>query len=63
MLNYNKGINEYENWIISEEGFDVNMLGKCETVFCLGNGYMGVRSATEERYFGRNQRHLCCRYL
>jgi hypothetical glycosyl hydrolase len=55
MLNYNKGINEYENWIISEEGFDVNMLGKCETVFCLGNGYMGVRSATEERYLGETR--------
>lgn len=50
MLNYNKGTNEYENWIVSEERFDVNTIGKCETIFCLGNGYMGVRSATEEKY-------------
>jgi len=31
------------------------MLGKCEAVMCLGNGYMGLRSATEERYVGERR--------
>ncbi len=37
-------------WILGETAFDSNYLGKCEAVMCLGNGYMGVRSATEEHY-------------
>ena len=37
-------------WIISETNFDPAALGKVEANFCLGNGYLGLRSATEERY-------------
>lgn len=37
-------------WILRENSFDADALGKCEAVMSLGNGYMGVRSATEERY-------------
>jgi len=39
-----------EQWILGEKAFDSSSLGKCEAVMCLGNGYMGMRSATEERY-------------
>lgn len=50
MLIYNLGKQEKENWIIAEKDFNENQLGKCESIFYLGNGYMGVRSATEESY-------------
>lgn len=50
MINYNLGKGEFENWVITEERFSVLQQGKCEAIFCLGNGYMGMRSATEEKY-------------
>lgn len=37
-------------WILGEKAFDSRFLGKCESVMCLGNGYMCIRSATEEAY-------------
>lgn len=37
-------------WILREESFEQEQLGKCEAIMSLGNGYMGVRSALEERY-------------
>lgn len=37
-------------WILGEKQFDSKYLGKCESVMCQGNGYLGIRSATEERY-------------
>ncbi|PAB01445.1 glycoside hydrolase family 65 protein [Enterococcus canintestini] len=37
-------------WQIEEVGFDSRYLGKSESIMALGNGYMGSRSATEERY-------------
>ncbi len=36
--------------IIREDDFQPGNLGKCEAIMSLGNGYMGVRSAAEERY-------------
>ena len=41
---------DYKNWIVTESKFDPKFLGKCEAIFALGNGYMGQRAATEERY-------------
>ncbi|MCD8329571.1 MAG: glycoside hydrolase family 65 protein [Lachnospiraceae bacterium] len=38
------------DWILREDCFDPLRLGKCESVMSLGNGYLGLRSATEERY-------------
>lgn len=46
MMNYDNA----EDWIIKEEGFDSSLLGKCESIMSLGNGYLGLRSATEESY-------------
>ena len=34
------------DWIIAESDFDPGALGKAEANFCLGNGYLGLRSAT-----------------
>ncbi|MBQ6314790.1 MAG: glycoside hydrolase family 65 protein [Mogibacterium sp.] len=42
-------------WIIREDSFDADRLGKCEAIMSLGNGYMGVRSATEEKYLGETR--------
>ena len=39
-----------QEWILGEKQFDSKYLGKCEAVMCQGNGYMGIRSATEEHY-------------
>lgn len=50
MINYNYGTGEWKNWILEETAFNKNTLGKCESIMCLANGYMGVRSATEESY-------------
>jgi hypothetical glycosyl hydrolase len=39
-----------EDWILGENRFDSRYLGKCESIMCLGNGYLCIRSATEEGY-------------
>ncbi|MBC6309417.1 glycoside hydrolase family 65 protein [Listeria sp. FSL L7-1582] len=49
-LKYDRGTSESKNWRITETHFQPEALGKVEAVFSLGNGYMGLRSATEERY-------------
>ncbi len=38
------------DWIVLENEFDSNNLGKYEAIMCQGNGYMGIRAAVEERY-------------
>ena len=53
-MNYSK----ISDWILAEDSPDSTQLGKCEAVMCLGNGYMGLRSATEERYLGETRNLL-----
>ncbi len=50
MMNYNKGTGDLSNWIVEETNFESKLQGKCEAIFCQGNGYMGIRCATEESY-------------
>lgn len=45
---YDKGAGEDKNWILAEGDFSTDMLAKCESVMCQGNGYMAVRGAAEE---------------
>lgn len=40
------------NWLISETTFDPDRLHHQETVFTIGNGYLGTRGAFEEGYPG-----------
>jgi len=40
------------NWLIRETTFDPNRLHHQETVFTIGNGYLGTRGAFEEGYPG-----------
>lgn len=42
-------------WVIREDTFDSEKLGKCEAIMSLGNGYMGLRSATEEHYMNETR--------
>lgn len=53
MISYNKGKGSYYNWIISEDDFTLEKLGKCETIMALGNGYMGSRFTFEEDYLNQ----------
>ncbi|MFB1052020.1 glycoside hydrolase family 65 protein [Paraliobacillus sp. JSM ZJ581] len=55
MINYSTGSGEFENWIISETEFSSNKLGKSEAIMYLGNGYLGLRSATEEPYINETR--------
>ncbi len=47
---YDNLYNDEVGWIVEENEFNTNYQGKCETIMALGNGYMGIRSATEENY-------------
>lgn len=47
-----------DQWILAEDALDPAHLGKCEAVMSLGNGYLGLRSATEERYVGETRNLL-----
>ena len=53
MMRYDKGKGVLKNWLVTEDDFDPIFQGKCETIFCQGNGYMGMRNATEERYINQ----------
>ena len=55
MLQYHLGKDEKENWLIAESDFDIRHQGKCEAIFCLGNGYLGQRAAFEEKYVGQTR--------
>jgi len=47
---YDYGTGNYKNWVVAENSFNPEYLGKFETIFSLGNGFMGLRAATEEHY-------------
>lgn len=51
----NMDYSKAKEWMIGERKFDSRFLGKCEAVMCLGNGYMGIRSVTEESYLGEKR--------
>ncbi|GAA0469805.1 glycoside hydrolase family 65 protein [Alkalibacillus silvisoli] len=55
MIQYNFGRGEYKDWVVAEADFSPNHLKKFEAIMALGNGYMGLRSATEESYFGEKR--------
>ncbi|MDI3547436.1 MAG: kojibiose phosphorylase [Halanaerobiales bacterium] len=55
VISYTQGAGKYKNWIIAENQFSIYNQGKFETIFSLGNGYMGLRAATEESYPGEKR--------
>lgn len=54
-LKYNSGTGMDQNWLIEESVFAAEYVGKCESIFCQGNGYLCQRSALEERYVGETR--------
>lgn len=48
MINYTLGTGQFENWIVEETKYKEKFLGKTESTFLLGNGYLGIRSSNEE---------------
>ncbi len=40
----------YTDWVLIEQGFDPQLLQARETVFTIGNGYLGTRGSFEEGY-------------
>lgn len=54
-MDYDAGAGEKQGWLIKENAYDYRYLSKCESIFCLGNGYMGLRSAHEEKYTGETR--------
>jgi len=45
---YNIGKEKYLNWVVAEIDYVPENLGNFETIFSLGNGYMGLRAVAEE---------------
>ncbi len=58
MLKYDLGVQDKENWLVAETAFEPAFQGKCEAIFCQGNGYLGQRAALEERYVGQTRNLL-----
>ena len=48
-------MNYKTDWIVEEANFESKLQGKCEAIFCQGNGYMGIRCTTEESYTGQTR--------
>lgn len=44
-----------DQWSIQENKFDPGNLGKTEVIMALGNGYLGIRSVSEEKYLGETR--------
>ncbi|MBD2194919.1 MULTISPECIES: beta-phosphoglucomutase [Calothrix] len=42
----------YQDWILTETQFHPNQLQSRETIFTIGNGYLGTRGSFEEGYMG-----------
>lgn len=53
----NMDYSKASEWKIAEASFDPERLGKCEAIMCQGNGYLGLRNATDE-YNAGEQRNL-----
>ncbi len=53
MIQYDMGTGSNLHWLAAENAFDRRYPGKCEAIFCQGNGYLGQRAALEEDYAGQ----------
>ncbi len=47
---------EKDGWLVVEEGFHPDMNRESESIFSIGNGYMGQRANFEEKYSGDSLR-------
>jgi maltose phosphorylase len=51
-----KGYYKFNEWLIVEEGFNAELNRASESIFSIGNGYMGQRANFEEKYSGDSLR-------
>jgi maltose phosphorylase len=51
-----KGYYKLDEWLIVEEGFHPELNRESESIFSIGNGYMGQRANFEEQYTGDSLR-------
>lgn len=49
-ITYDRGVDKDLNWIVTEKKFNPFNQRKFETIFSLGNGYIGSRASLEEDY-------------
>lgn len=49
---YNELLDGDKSWLVTDDKFDERYLGKTESIMNIGNGYLGARCATEEKYVG-----------
>ena len=54
-LNYDRVVDGRQGWAVEDSRFDPDHLAKYESIFALGNGYLGQRAALEERYAGETR--------
>ena len=54
-IKYDSGNGYYKNWIIEEDIFNIENQTKFESIFSIGNGYMGLRASFEEEYIGEKR--------
>lgn len=62
-FNYKKVIYPFNEWEIIEETFDVESNLQDETIFALGNGYIGMRGNFEEGYSGPSETSVNGTYI
>ncbi|AGB41493.1 trehalose/maltose hydrolase or phosphorylase [Halobacteroides halobius DSM 5150] len=60
---FKEAIYPYDEWKIREESFDIETNYRDETIFALGNGYIGMRGNFEEGYAGPKNTSLQGTYL
>lgn len=58
LINYHLENSSTSGWTLSEDHFDPQLLAKTETIFSLGNGYMGSRATLEENYPTQTRGHF-----
>ncbi len=44
-----------KDFIISQKSVSLDKMNKSESILCLGNGYLGIRNASEESYMGQKR--------
>ncbi|WP_110933938.1 beta-phosphoglucomutase [Paenibacillus bouchesdurhonensis] len=53
----------YQEWCVTEESYDEENNQRNESIFALGNGYIGMRGNFEEGYYGKKGKSVIGNYL
>ncbi|GIP59608.1 beta-phosphoglucomutase [Paenibacillus woosongensis] len=58
-----KALYPYEEWHVTEQSYDEENNQRNESIFALGNGYIGMRGNYEEGYYGKAGKSVVGNYL